>query len=564
MNQCGSDASYNTYMRIPSPPAPSPPPSPGGRDCLCIFDIDRTLTGKQGDTQRCPANSIQSGVYDSAYDRGDLTLSELTQKVAGTFCSKCHLGTISAGDANGNGSAERAVLHDRLAVADSDLPSEWSQPGCSVTSPLVTSCADGQKQHAVPGIIQWYKQSMGAQIADGDVYFFDDRSDNIEPFRSLGYNARQISCATRDRGGSIGYCGAELSEITATLGVTVCGEAPTVSPSPSSDSYTEYTSKTAYRGHGGDEIDSEDTAPSGLTVSSCEDRCNYDNACSCVSFRPSDGKCWKRGNCIPSLFGSDSHFNTYVKSSSPSPAPTPVGTVDVTTLHWNVHRPCGTDNSNCISLAQQRLGQIASEVGAKVVGVVELKNAVDALPGWQSTGMQCDNSAVMVAPGWSISKSGGYCMNQDSAKGFAVALVTPDEPVYGCPALCIIMGHVPHSSGSAISGHSEIASVCGDAVGSCSIMMGDWNAEDIGSRWNSLIGGSTTLVEPHDITCCYPDYKYRFDHTATNIQGAISTGKTVYDPQLTRFPSYNEHKPTSVQLRLPGLSSASPEFIFVA
>jgi len=236
--------------------------------------------------------------------------------------------------------------------------------------------------------------------------------------------------------------------------------------------------------------------------------------------------------------------------------------VDVTTLHWNIHRPCGTDDSGCISAAKQRLAEMASEVGAKVVGAVELKDAVAALPGWQNTGMQCDNSAVMVAPGWSISKSSGHCMNGQSAKGFAVALVTPAEQVQGCPALCIIMGHVPHGSGG-ISGHSEIVSVCGDAVvSSCSIMMGDWNAEDVSSIWSSLIGGSTTLVEPHEKTCCWhpdPEYKYQYDHTATNIQGATSAGKTVYDPQLTSFSSNSyEHKPVSVQLRLPGGNSPTP------
>merc|ERR1712228_1034955 len=117
-----------------------------------------------------------------------------------------------------------------------------------------------------------------------------------------------------------------------------------------------------------------------------------------------------------------------------------------------------------MSLAKQRLAALANEVGAKVVGTVELKNAPDALPGWQSTGVQCDNSAVMVAPGWSIANSGGHCMNGDSAKGFAVALVTPPEQVQGCSALCILMGHVPHGSGGGTSGHSKISSVCGDAA----------------------------------------------------------------------------------------------------
>merc|ERR1711865_123636 len=165
---------------------------------------------------------------------------------------------------------------------------------------------------------EWYRQNEGAQIADSDVYFFDDRSENIEPFRSTAYNARQISCATRDRGGSVGYCGAELSEITDAPGVAVCGEVPPIpSPSPSGP-YMKYTSKTAYSGHGGDAIDSDSTAPSGITASSCEDRCGDDAACSCVSFRTSDGKCWKRGNCVPSMFGFDSTFDTYVKGDGAS------------------------------------------------------------------------------------------------------------------------------------------------------------------------------------------------------------------------------------------------------
>lgn len=321
-------------------------------------------------------------------------------------------------------------------------------------------------------------------------------------------------------------------------------------------SYIEYDGKTAYSGHGGTEIDSDATAPTGLTVASCEARCDADAACSCVSFQPSIGKCWRRGSCVPSQFGTDSQFNTHVKGSA--------GTLAATTLHWNIHRPCGTDDGPCIAAAQKRLGEMAQEVGAQLVGAVELKNAVQALPGWQSSGMQCDNSAIMVAPGWSVRNSGGFCMNGDSAKGFAVALVQPPQPVQGCSSLCIFMGHVPHGSGTSITGHSEIANVCGGAVGACTIAMGDWNAEDISTRWRSLIGGSPALVEPHDKTCCLgsPGYIFAYDHTATNIAGAYSAGKTVYGPQLTSFADYDEHKPTSVQLRLPTQDTSMNETFF--
>merc|ERR1711933_261408 len=84
--------------------------------CLCIFDIDRTLTGRQGDTAACPANSVQTGVLDTAYGGGTLTLSQLAQAVSNTFCNACYLGTISAGTASGDHSVERGVLHDRLAT----------------------------------------------------------------------------------------------------------------------------------------------------------------------------------------------------------------------------------------------------------------------------------------------------------------------------------------------------------------------------------------------------------------------------------------------------------------
>jgi len=261
-------------------------------------------------------------VYDSAYDTGDLTLGELALSLGDTFCSKCHLATISAGDASGSGSAERSILYDHMLDGDEGktLPKKWSEH-CTVTSPLVTGCADGKKQTAVPAIIQWYTSNVGAQIADSDVHFFDDRESNIQGFQGSSYNARQISCATRDhnRGDAVGLCGATVDEIISVAGVALCSDpTPQPSPSPSGAGYIKYSGKTTYSGHGGTEIDSDTTAPSGISASSCEGRCDSDANCGCVAFRPSDGKCWKRGACVPSQFGSDSHYNTYVKKSDPS------------------------------------------------------------------------------------------------------------------------------------------------------------------------------------------------------------------------------------------------------
>merc|ERR1712232_1253321 len=82
----------------------------------------------------------------------------------------------------------------------------------------------GGKQTAIPGIKQWYESKENVSIADSDIYFFDDRSINIKPFRGLPYNARQISCDTRDPslGNAVGLCGARLSEIKKAPGVFLC------------------------------------------------------------------------------------------------------------------------------------------------------------------------------------------------------------------------------------------------------------------------------------------------------------------------------------------------------
>mmetsp|Transcript_9370 Transcript_9370/g.17927 ORF Transcript_9370/g.17927 Transcript_9370/m.17927 type:complete len:256 (+) Transcript_9370:52-819(+) len=199
-------------------------PSAPKKPCLCLFDVDRTLTGKQDQAgSKCPQNEVQNGVHDTAYGVGSLTLSEFALAVSKSECAACYLGTITAGEASGPNSEERKVLHSHLAVMLGMLPStEWSR-WPSVTAPLVVACPDRIKQNAVPGILAWYgKQNI--LVNDEDVHFFDDRDDNIEAFRNTSYNARQISCGSRDRGmgGVIGFCGAALHEVVLTKGVSKC------------------------------------------------------------------------------------------------------------------------------------------------------------------------------------------------------------------------------------------------------------------------------------------------------------------------------------------------------
>lgn len=209
-----------------------------GVPCICIFDIDRTLTGRQGDMEKCPNNAEQKGVFDDAYQDGrpgDLTLifSEALQGIDETFCGSCYLATLSAGGATGggvDGKTEQKALYAQLSKMDSmgALEEKWGT-GCDFKgSPLMTKCTDGQKQTAVPHILDYYKKTQGVEIATDEVYFFDDRVSNVAPFKGLEqkYNARQISCPTRDEthNKEIGWCGAEIKELERKKGVHLCDD----------------------------------------------------------------------------------------------------------------------------------------------------------------------------------------------------------------------------------------------------------------------------------------------------------------------------------------------------
>ena len=88
--------------------------------CLCIFDIDRTLTGKQGIVgSRCQDNK-ETAIFDDAYGGGNLTLSQFSQTLSSTFCNECFVGVISAGDAGRGETKEEATL-TRLLNASGNL-----------------------------------------------------------------------------------------------------------------------------------------------------------------------------------------------------------------------------------------------------------------------------------------------------------------------------------------------------------------------------------------------------------------------------------------------------------
>merc|ERR1712098_911139 len=141
---------------------------------------------------------------------------------------------------------ERHVLATRLSSSGARLAStEWCGPskhgegrktceGESITSPLVLGCVDGTKQYAVTGIVSWLKTTQNATIKPQDVHVFDDRVNNIQPFSGTGYNAAQVSCATRDvlTANVIGLCGASESEIVEGTGVHLCANPSETEPKP--------------------------------------------------------------------------------------------------------------------------------------------------------------------------------------------------------------------------------------------------------------------------------------------------------------------------------------------
>lgn len=159
-------------------------------------------------------------------------LSEVGQNIDKTFCGKCYHGIVSAGEASGGLSPERKVLLGVIGT-NASLSAEWSDiyPHTGPeTSSLVLGWPDGQKQLAVALIVAWFKDVHNKNIPPSMVHFFDDRVDNVKGFEGTGYNAHQISCASRDPSDQnvIGLCGAELSEIVEAKGITTCAKTQNV------------------------------------------------------------------------------------------------------------------------------------------------------------------------------------------------------------------------------------------------------------------------------------------------------------------------------------------------
>lgn len=187
--------------------------------CLCVVDVDRTLTGAQGETASCPGNLVVGGVADFAFSGGNLTLSEFGQAFGTTFCGKCHVGIVSAGGVGGDDEKEEIL---KRLNSPKLLRTSWSI-ATSIESPLVVGCPDPQKSRCVKGIFDWYNR-QGYGILPHSVYFFDDHDNIFGGFARYGFNARQVSCGRRDPAiaNLVGLCGAKANEVRRVRGTYTC------------------------------------------------------------------------------------------------------------------------------------------------------------------------------------------------------------------------------------------------------------------------------------------------------------------------------------------------------
>jgi len=85
---------------------------------------------------------------------------------------------------------------------------------------LVANCPDPQKAQCAEDVVNWIRATKRVNLPDSEVYFFDDHTGNTNGFGERGYNARQVSCQSRE--GIIGLCGALANEIVREKGVKNC------------------------------------------------------------------------------------------------------------------------------------------------------------------------------------------------------------------------------------------------------------------------------------------------------------------------------------------------------
>jgi hypothetical protein len=204
-------------------PLPCEAQGPPMANCLCLFDVDRTLTAKQN-SDHCRGNGTRlvPGVADTAYHGGGLVLSELAQNVRRSFCGTCYRGVLSNGDVGGPHSAMRRVVSAVLGGAEWTLTGDWEHYVDGRRSTLMVGVPNIEKHRVAADVVSWLLQQRGVEIPKKRVYFFDDSLENVRQFKGTGMNAQQISCTSRDKGSILGVCGGRAEELSEDRGVLTC------------------------------------------------------------------------------------------------------------------------------------------------------------------------------------------------------------------------------------------------------------------------------------------------------------------------------------------------------
>lgn len=195
---------HNTSLKRPEGPQIS--------DCLCVFDIDRTLTARQGWVD-CPGAEEQTGVMDYFHTSGAMMLSDMARGLKDSAaCGQCYYGLVSEGTASGPSSGERDVL-DGLVDPRFDVGGYVDGCPSPVSGTKVMACGHVGKSRAVADIVAWLREN-GVHIQPHRVHFFDDAAHNVQDLVGGPYNAHQVSCGSRDnvRGGC-GGTRAELNDV---------------------------------------------------------------------------------------------------------------------------------------------------------------------------------------------------------------------------------------------------------------------------------------------------------------------------------------------------------------
>lgn len=215
---------------------------PAPEKCLCLFDVDRTLTSRQLQTdaatdEKCPKTQYApqvdgKAVIDWSYKGGRLRLSELTLNMDQTFCVKqnCFMGVISAGGASGDD--EKKILYDHIKGNSEENAGgagfgQFASVDANVHMQKIVFTPDPLKGDVAKKIFDWLnsKEGKAAGIPANKVWLFDDHLGNAAEMEKYGFNGREVSCKTRDQSignGLVGLCGAELSEVVPSKGISTC------------------------------------------------------------------------------------------------------------------------------------------------------------------------------------------------------------------------------------------------------------------------------------------------------------------------------------------------------